>query len=336
MLKTFKLSALASAAALMPALVTSASAQELNVVATFSIIGDFARQVGGDRIALTTLVGPDGDAHVYEPQPADGVAMARADIVLMNGLQFEGFLARLVEATATDATIVEVSQGAEILEAGEGAHIHGAGADVFEGHDDHENGEVSRAHDEAEITGAAHDDQGAKDPHAWQSVHNAETYVKNIATAFCEADVTGCDIYNANAEAYVAELEALDKEIREIVASIPEDKRTIITSHDAFGYFAAEYGISFVAPEGVSTESEASAADIAALIEQARGDQASAIFVESITNPRLIEQIASETGLQVGGALYSDALSAEDGPAPTYIDMMRHNAQTIEGAITLR
>jgi len=285
-----------------------ASAENLKVVASFSIIADFARNVGGDRVDITTLVGPDGDAHVYEPRPADAAAVAAADVVLVNGLQLEGFIPRLVEASGGKAPVVELTKGGEMLKSGEDEHEHAAG----EHHDHHHHGEF--------------------DPHAWQSVHNAGIYVKNIAEAFCAADAAGCDSYKANAAAYGDKLEALDGEIRAAVAEIPEDKRVVITSHDAFGYFEHEYGLKFLAPEGVSTESEASAADVAALIRQVREDKASAIFVENITNPRLIEQIAGETGVKVGGALYSDALSDASGPAATYIDMMKHNVNTIKGA----
>ncbi|CAG1014116.1 MAG: metal ABC transporter substrate-binding protein [Rhizobiaceae bacterium] len=289
-----------------------ALADGLKVVASFSIIGDFARNVGGDRVTITTLVGPGGDAHVYEPKPADAAAVSAADVVLVNGLQFEGFLQRLVEASGTKAPVVELTKGAEVLEVSAEEHGHAEGG---------------------EHAGEEGDSHGAFDPHAWQSVHNATVYVKNIAEAFCTADAAGCATYEANAAAYGEKLEALDAGIRSAVDGIPAEKRTIITSHDAFGYFEHEYGIRFLAPKGVSTESEASAADVAALIRQIREDRASAIFVESITNPRLVEQIASETGLQVGGALYSDALSAADGPAATYVDMMRHNIATIRGAI---
>ena len=303
MLKSLRRAALASVITFtFPGI---ALAEGLRVVASFSIIGDFARNVGGDRVTIITLVGPDGDAHAYEPKPADAAAVSAADVVLVNGLQFEGFLQRLVEASGTKAPIAELARGAEVLKASEdGEHA----------------GEESHNH-------------GGYDPHAWQSVHNAEVYVKNIADAFCAADAAGCDTYRANAAAYGEKLEALDAEIRAAVADVPAEKRTIITSHDAFGYFEHEYGIRFLAPEGVLTESEASAADVAALIRQIREDKASAIFVETISNPRLVEQIASETGLTVGGSLYSDALSAADGPAATYIDMMRHNITTIKGAI---
>ena len=190
---------------------------------------------------------------------------------------------------------------------------------------------MKEEHEQAAEGEQAHDghDHGDIDPHAFQSIANAKIYVKNIADAFCAADAAGCDTYKANADAYTAKLDAADAEVKAAVAAIPEEKRTIITSHDAFGYFEHAYGLTFLAPEGISTEAEASAADVAALISQVRSDKASAIFVENITNPRLIEQIATETGVKVGGTLYSDALSKADGPAATYIDMMKSNIGTI-------
>lgn len=292
------------AATALAALPAAAMAEPLKVVATFSIIGDMARQVGGDRIDLTVLVGPNGDAHVYEPKPQDAARIGAAEVVLANGLKFEGFINRVVEASGTKAPVVELTKGVTPIEAGADEHGHEA------------------------------DDHGAFDPHAFQSVPNAIIYVANIADAFCAADAVGCDSYKANAAAYTETLKALDTELRAAVAAIPQGKRTIITSHDAFGYFAKEYGITFLAPEGISTDAEASAADVAKLIDQVREDSASAVFVENVSNPRLIEQIAKETGLKVGGALYSDALSAADGPAATYVDLMRYNIRTIAGAIT--
>ena len=288
----------------------AASADPLKVVASFSIIGDLAKNVGGDRVAITTLVGPDGDAHVYEPTPADAVAVAGADVVLVNGLHFEGFLQRLVEASATKAPITELTKGVTPLTMSQEAHPHA------------EDGAADAGHD-----------ANAIDPHAFQSIANAEIYVKNIADAFCAADAEGCGLYQSNAGAYTEKLAALDAEVKAAVASIPADKRIIITSHDAFGYFEHEYGLAFLAPEGISTEADASAADVAKLIEQIRHDKASAIFVENITNQRLIEQIAGETNLKIGGTLYSDALSPPDGPASTYVDMMRNNIAVIKGAI---
>jgi zinc/manganese transport system substrate-binding protein len=321
MFNKLRIATFLGAAAMLSAVALPATAADLKVVASFSIIADFAKNVGGDRIELTTLVGPDGDAHVYEPKPTDAVAMAGADVVLVNGLQFEGFLQRLVDASATKASIVELTKGVETLKMEEEGH-HDEAAEAKEG-------EEHAAEEEEE----GHHHHGDVDPHAFQSVPNAEIYVKNIADAFCAADSAGCQTYQANATAYTAKLKALDAEVKAAVESIPADKRTIITSHDAFGYFAHQYGITFLAPEGISTESEASAADVAALIKQVKEDKASAIFVENITNQRLIEQIAAETGLKVGGTLFSDALSDESGPAPTYIDMMRGNIATIRGAI---
>jgi zinc/manganese transport system substrate-binding protein len=284
----------------------------LKVVASFTVIADLARNVGGDRVDITTIVGPDGDAHVYEPSPTDAVAMAKADVVLVNGLHFEGFLQRLVEASATNAAIVELTRGVTPIN---------FKPEFAEADDDH-----------ADAGDAAHD-HGAIDPHAFQSIPNAEAYVRNIAEAFCAADTEGCVGYQTNAAAYTKKLQALDSEVRAAIASIPAEKRVVITSHDAFGYFEHEYGLSFLAPQGISTDAEPSAADVAKLVEQVKHDRAAAIFVENITNPRLIEQIASETGIKVGGTLYSDALSGADGPAATYIDMMENNVRQIKGAI---
>ena len=326
MLKTIRRAALVSVITFsFPAF---AMADNLKVVATFSIIGDLAKNVGGERIDLTTLVGPDGDAHTYEPRPQDAVAMSKADVVLVNGLHFEGFLERLIEASGSKATVAELTKGVKPLSIEEEEGHHDGAEEA--GHDD---AAEEAGHDhEAEEAGQAHD-HGDIDPHAFQSVPNVKIYVRNIADAFCTADAAGCDAYKANAAAYTAELDAVDAEIRAAIAAIPEAKRTIITSHDAFGYLAHEYGLSFLAPEGITTEADPTAADVAKLIRQVREDKASAIFVENITNTRLIEQIASETGLIIGGRLYSDALSAADGPASTYLDLMRYNVTTIKGAI---
>lgn len=322
---------LAGLTAFAPSGITRAVAAELKVVASFSIIGDMARQVGGDRIDLVTLVGPNGDAHVYEPRPADAVAMAGADVVLANGLHFEGFLSRLAEASGSVAPVVELTKGVETIATEDDDHDHEAGEEAQAGSEaDHDHVHEAEHADSAKDD---HHDHGPVDPHAFQSVPNARIYVRNIAKAFCGVDPEGCGIYQANAADYTEELDALDAVIRETVTSIPEDRRTIITSHDAFGYFGKEYGIRFLAPEGISTDAEASAADVAALIRQVREDEAAAIFVENITNARLSEQIASETGLQIGGTLYSDALSGPNAPASTYIGMMRHNIETIARAI---
>ncbi|TGQ07285.1 metal ABC transporter substrate-binding protein [Mesorhizobium sp. M4B.F.Ca.ET.215.01.1.1] len=305
MLKSFR-AALTLSVITLTALGTSALAAPLKVVASFTVIADFAKNVGGDRVSITTIVGPDGDAHVYEPSPADAVAMADADVVLVNGLHFEGFLQRLVDASATKAAIVTLTKDVTPID----FKPEFADADAAEGAG-----------------------KTVTDPHAFQSIANARIYVKNIAEAFCAADSEGCVGYQTNAAAYTKKLDALEGEVKAAIQSIPEEKRVVITSHDAFGYFEHEYGLTFLAPQGISTDSEPSAADVAKLVNQVKQDKAAAMFIENITNPRLIEQIASETGIKVGGTLYSDALSQPDGPASTYIDMMHNNIAQIKGAI---
>lgn len=287
------------------------AADRLPVVASFSILGDMVSRVGGDRVSVTTLVGPDGDAHVYEPTPNDVKAVAGAKLLVVNGLGFEGWMSRLAEASGYAGPVTVASEGVKPREMAE--------------EEDH--------HDHAEADHAAHDHHGV-DPHAWQDVANAVTYVKNIAAGLDAADPDGKATYDANATVYVAELEALDAEVRAAMAALPADRRKIITSHDAFGYFGAAYGLELLAPEGVSTESEATAADVAGIIRQIREDAIPAIFVENIKDRRLIDQIAAETHAVVGGELYTDALSAKDGPAPTYIDMIRHNIGTLTEALT--
>jgi zinc/manganese transport system substrate-binding protein len=328
MLNTLRLATYASLITL-GGFASSASAADLKVVASFSIIADFSRNVGGDLVEISTLVGPDGDAHVYEPRPADAAALEGADVVLVNGLQFEGFMSRLIEASGTKASVVEVSKGIEPLKTAEEEHHHEDEAHAESEHD-RAGGEKAEAGHDHGHEGHHH---GEFDPHAWQSIHNAEIYVKNIADAFCEADKAGCATYRANSEAYVAKLGELEAEVKAAIEAVPADKRTVITSHDAFGYFEHEYGLKFIAPEGISTEAEASAADVAKLIDQVKHDKASAIFLENITNPRLIEQISTETGIKIGGTLYSDSLSKSDGPAATYIDMFRYNVNTMKAAI---
>jgi zinc/manganese transport system substrate-binding protein len=282
---------------------TAHAEPNIKAVATFSILGDMVGRVGGDRVSVTTLVGPDGDAHVYEPNPADAKAVSEAGVVFVNGLGFEGWLDRLTKAAAYEGPVIVATKGIKPLAMEEDKEKHGRDR----GKEEH-----------------GHHHEG-KDPHAWQSLKNGLTYVKNIADGFCKADAAGCDAYRRNAEAYSAEITALDKQVREDLGKIAKAKRKVITSHDAFGYFGAAYGIEFLAPQGVSTEAEASAADVAKLIRQIRKDKVTALFVENISNPRLIEQIGRETSVKPGSALYSDALSAKDGPAATYLDMFKHN-----------
>ncbi len=286
------------------------------VVATFSILGDMVKRIGGDRVAVTTLVGADGDAHVYHPTPADARAVSQAEILVFNGLAFEGWLDRLVEASGFGGVRVVATDGIRLVRL----------EDDDDHHDDHAEKDDHAAKDEH--------GHGAFDPHAWQNPANAVIYVDNIAAALAKADPANASTYYGNRAAYVAEIEALDADIRKTVEGLPEDRRTIVTAHDAFGYFSETYGLRFVAPSGISTESEPSAADVATLIRQIREEGIKAVFVESITDRRLLEQIAGETGASIGGTLYSDALSGPGGPASTYLDMMRHNVEMLAGALS--
>ena len=352
---TFLRSAIAAIALLLATPVAAQSNEPLRVVATFSILGDMVERIGGEHVALTTLVGPDGDTHVYQPTPAAARAVSEADILVVNGLQFEGWLDRLIDASDFDGVRVLATEGIEPM-AFDDMHDHGdshedhaeeAGRDHdHEEHaeaahdDDHDHEEHAEAahdddHDHEEHAEAAHDhhDHGAFDPHAWQSLRNAVTYVDNITAALAEADPANAADFYQNRAAYVAEIEALDAEIHEILAGLPADRRIVVTSHDAFQYFGRDYGLTFLAPQGLSTESEASAQDVARLIERIRDDGISAVFVENITDSRLLEQIANETGATIGGTLYPGALSGSDGPAPTYLKMMRHNAMTLAEAL---
>jgi len=281
--------------------------EKLPVVASFSILGDFVKQVGGDRVSVTTLVGPDGDAHVYTPTPADAKAMAAAKLVVVNGLHFEGWLPRLVKSSGTKAVLSEATKGITPLEA-------------EDDHDDKGKGGHAHAH-------------GHDDPHAWQSIANARIYIANIRDALSAADPAGQASYAANATAYLAELNTLEGEVKAAVARIPAERRKAITTHDAFGYFVKAYGIEFLAPQGVSTEAEASARDVGRIIRQVKAQKIPAVFLENVTNPRLVEQIARESGAKIGGQLFSDALSAASGPAGTYIRMMKHNISEIEKAL---
>jgi zinc/manganese transport system substrate-binding protein len=278
---------------MLAATILPAGAQDrLNVVASFSILGDFVRNVGGDRVNVTTLVGPDGDVHVYTPAPADAKKIADARLVVINGLGLEGWLPRLVQSSGGKANIVTASQGIASRKLGSDA-----------------------------------------DPHAWQSVANAKIYVANIRDALSAADPADAGIFRTNADAYLTKLDALDREVREAVAKIPQGRRKVISTHNAFGYFAAAYGVEFIAPLGVSTESEASARDIAAIITQVKSGKIPAVFLENISDPRLIRRISAETGAKVGGTLYSDSLTDEKGDAPTYIDMVRHNIRALTSAL---
>ncbi len=277
---------------------SSAIAQEkIRTVATFSILGDLVKNVGGDRVTVASLVGPNGDAHVYAPSPADAKTLNEAKVVFVNGLGLEGWMTRLVKASGTKAANVVASTGIKPRKSDEEGHGHEA------------------------------------DPHAWQSIANAKIYVANIRDGLSAADPDGKAVYEANAKAYLDKLDALETEVKAAIAKIPADRRKIITTHDAFGYFGAAYGMEFIAPQGVSTESEASAKDVAKIITQIRKQKIPAVFMENISDDRLMQRIARETGARIGGKLFSDALSDDKGPAATYIDMMRNNIREFSTAL---
>jgi zinc/manganese transport system substrate-binding protein len=264
----------------------------LEVVASFSILGDFVKNVGGDRVDVTMLVGPNGDVHVYTPAPSDARKIADAKLVIVNGLGLEGWLPRLLQSSGSHAPIVIATKGIAPLRLGSDA-----------------------------------------DPHAWQSVANAKIYVANITEALAAADPADAQAFRVNADRYAAALDALEAEVRAAVAQIPPERRKVISTHNAFGYFAARYGIEFIAPSGVSTETEPSARDVAGIIGQIKAAKIPAVFLENFGDPRLVSRIAAETGARVGGTLFSDALTDEKGDCPTYIDMVRHNIKALTSAL---
>lgn len=278
-----------------------AQEKKLPVIASFSILGDLVKNVGGDRVEVTTLVGSDADSHVYAPTPADAKRVGAAKVVFINGLGFEGWTTRLVKASGTKARTVTVTKGIKTRKM----------------EDDH------RAHGHK-----------ATDPHAWQSVANTKIYIANIRDGLITADPSGKDVYESNASAYLAKLDALEAEVKAVIGKIPADRRRIITGHDAFGYFGDAYGIEFVSPSGVSTDAAVSAKDVAKIIAQIRKQKIPAVFMENIADPRMMEQIAKEGGAKIGGRLFSDALSDEKGPAPSYIEMMRNNVRQLAAALT--
>ncbi len=286
-------------------LASPAMAQErkVPVVATFSILGDFVREVGGDRVDLSILVGPGSDAHVYAPAPGDAKKLAAAQLVVQNGLGFEGWIGRLIKASNTKARIVVATRGVKAIQAPHGqSHGHGH-------------------------------DHGESDPHAWQNVANAKVYVTNIRDGLIAVDPAGKDAYSANAAAYLVKLDALEKDVREAVAKIPAGNRKVITNHDAFAYFGTAYGLQFIAPQGISTDAAPSAQSVARIIRQIRQEKIPAVFVENVADTRLAERIAKESGAKLGGTLYSDQLSPAGGPAGTYIDMVRHNIRELTAAL---
>ena len=275
-------------AILLALLPVGAEAKTLDIVASFSVLGEIVQEVAGDKANVHTLVGPDGDAHSFEPTPKDGKTLGSADLVIVNGLDLEKWMERLIEASGYKGTVAVASRGVRprLMEE-EGSSV--------------------------------------TDPHAWQDLANGRLYVRNIADALAAADPADAAYFNDRAKSYDATLAALDSWVREAIAQVPAAKRRVITTHDGFGYFGAAYGVTFLAPEGISTDAEPSAGGLAKLIDQVRREKIKALFLENITSPQLMQTIAQETGVPLGGALFSDALSPPDGPAPTYVDMFKNN-----------
>ena len=270
----------------------SVEREDVRIVASFSILGDMVEEVVGNLASVSTIVGPDTDAHVYRPSVADALAVAEADIIFVNGLGFETWVATLISESGTKAVVHVATDGITPIKV-----------------------------------------NGATDPHAWNSLTNGRIYVRNIASAMGKAMPEHAGTITAKAEAYVAELENLDVRTRARLAALPANRRTVVTAHDAFGYLADAYGLTFLAPQGIDTQSDPSARDLAVLIAQLRAEAAAALFVENIASPVLVRQISDETGIAVGGRLFSDALSKRGGPATSYLEMFRHNLGALLDAL---
>ncbi len=287
--------------ALLPVAAAARAQAPLDVVASFTILADMTREIGADALRVTSLVGPDGDAHSFSPRPSDVRSIAAARVLVRNGLGFEPWLDRVLRTSGfkgTDIVAAAAVQPRRLTDSH--GHSHGAG----------------------------------RDPHAWQDPRNALLYVRAIADGLARADAPRADLYRQRADAYAARIRETDAWIEALFAPVPREKRRIITSHDAFGYFGTRYGIEFRAAQGVTTEGEPSAQAIATLARQIRRDKIRVVFVENMTNPAIIETLAREAGAVVGGKVFSDALSPPDGPAPSYIAMLRHNATLFARAFT--
>lgn len=323
--KLLSSAAMAVAVVSVTPLASAAESKPLNVVASFSILADMVHQVGGDDVIVTSLVGPNEDAHVFDPSPADVKALAQADVVVMNGLGFEGWIDRLVKSSGFKGKLVVATEGIKPIE------IESAKKQDPKAHDDHKHDDHKHEHGNHAQDKHAHDhhDHGDVDPHAWQDLGNAKIYVKNIRNALVQIRPEAATDIDLRTEKYLSEIEALDKATRARLAEIPASDRRVIVSHGAFEYFAKAYGIEFFSLQGWTTEQEPSAADVARLIREIKHDKVRGLFVENMTDPRLMNRISEETGVRVGGELYSDALSAPGTVADTYLKMFAYNAQQI-------
>ena len=285
------------AAVLVAPPASRAQGARLPVVASFSILGDMVRQIAGDGVALRVLAGPGTDAHAFQPRPSDAEAVRGAAVVVRNGLGFEPWLDRLLRGAGDRGTVVTASGGVEAIEA-----TQGRGA-------------------------------GAPDPHAWQDVGRARTYAARIGEGLAEGDPPRAAMWSRAAAAYASRLEVLDRHVRERIAAVPPERRTVVTSHESFGYFGAAYGVRFLAPQGVGAGAQPSAAQVAALIRRIRAERITAVFLDGPGSQTLTERLAREAGVRPRGRLYADTLSAPDGPAPDYEAMQRHNVGLLVAAM---
>ncbi|WP_081192051.1 metal ABC transporter solute-binding protein, Zn/Mn family [Halomonas sp. BC1] len=300
----------------MLALPAAIANERVQVVTSFSILADMVENVGGEHVEVTSLVGPDGDAHVYSPRPGDARALAEADLVVFNGLLFEGWMERLIDSSDYQGPVVTATDGINAL--------------AYAGHDDH--GHDDHDHDHGHDHSHGHDhEHGDDDPHAWQDMTQARVYVENIRDGLMEVDADNAEQYQANADRYLADMAELDAEIRALISEIPASA-SVITGHDSFGYFSRAYGVNFLSPVGLSTEADPSGASMAALVDVIEQANVQALFHENMTNQSIIVQLAEETGLPIAGTLYADALASE-GDASTYLGMMRHNATVLHAAL---
>ena len=291
---------LVAAAGIAMCIIPAHALEKLPVVASFSILGDIVQVVGGERVSVQTLVGPDEDAHVFEPRPADAKTVLRSKLVVTNGLSFEPWAEKLMRSAGYQGVSVVAAKGVRTRQTAQHGHGH-----------------------------------GGADPHAWQNPQNVVLYARNIAAGLSQLDPAGASSYQANAEAYVKELQALDTWAKAQFDAIPVAKRKAITSHDAFAYLAAHYGLTFLAPRGVNTDTEPSAKQVAQLIQQIKREKIRAVFVENMSNPTLVAQLSKDAGATVGASLYADALSAPDKPGATYLKMMRHNVMALTAGMAL-
>ncbi|HFC8537553.1 TPA: zinc ABC transporter substrate-binding protein [Neisseria bacilliformis] len=291
-----------------------AHAEPLNVVSSFSILGDVAKQVGGDKVAVTNLVGADQDSHVYRLTSGDIKKIRAAKLVLLNGLGFESAeMARAVKQSK-----IPYAEAAAGIKAMEADHDH----------DEHEH-EHGHDHDHG---GHEHHHHGQFDPHVWSDPSLMQKYAANVAEAFIKADPQNKAYYSQRLQNYGKELQQLDAYAKAKFDAVPAARRKVLTGHEAFGYMGRRYNIKFYAPQGINTEAEPSAKHVAALIRQVKQEGIKAVFAENIKDSRMLERIAKESGSKIGGKLYSDALS-KTPPADTYTGMMRHNIDALANAM---